>query len=304
MAKTPKTEPEEKKPARKRARRTSVDRSTAAKDAEPAENLPANGAPTTSAVVALDQMQTMSGAGLEEAAAGDFAIPFLHVLQGQSPALEDLEDAEPGDFLLTSTQELWAGDDGVQVIPCYYQQVYIEWVPREQGGGFVAIHPRDSDVTRQAVRRGHKDVLPNGNELSRTAQFFVLVRAEDGWTPALLTFKSTGLKTARQWCSLMSSQRVDGPRGAFTPPTFGMIYTLTTERQTNSKGTWYQVRLGKKSPKQVTEDEVYSQAHALYQSTKGGMARVDYEQAGDTGSSVPGSRPGFDEDESSAERPF
>ena len=45
---------------------------------------------------------------------------------------------------------------------------------------------------------------------------------------ALITMKSTGLKTSRQWNSMISGIKLQGTNGKFTPPMFSHIYHLTT----------------------------------------------------------------------------
>ena len=57
----------------------------------------------------------------------DFALPFLRVLGQLSPETNKrdakyVEGAEPGMIFNTVTKQLYDGEAGVNVIPCYYKR--------------------------------------------------------------------------------------------------------------------------------------------------------------------------------------
>src|SRR5690349_5272187 len=90
-------------------------------------------------------------------------------------------------FLNTARGEVFPGlTDGLVVIPCYYNRTFIEWKIREAGGVFVADHGIDGGAARlPTCHRDDKgrDILPNGNQLVQTAQYYMLLCTEDGWKP-------------------------------------------------------------------------------------------------------------------------
>ena len=43
--------------------------------------------------------------------------------------------ASAGDMYNTVTNEIYAGEEGISVVPCAYNKKFIEWIPREKGGG-------------------------------------------------------------------------------------------------------------------------------------------------------------------------
>ena len=93
-------------------------------------------------LIPFDDDLLSAGTGLEEASADDYAIPFLRVLQSMSPQLKKsdgkyIQGAEEGNLFNTVTETLYDGTEGVTIIPCAYKKKFIEWVPRESGGGFV-----------------------------------------------------------------------------------------------------------------------------------------------------------------------
>ena len=84
----------------------------------------------------------------------DIAIPYINILQSGSPQInpskaEYVNGAKVGQFYNTVTQEV---SDTIEVIPALYQLRYVEWKPREQGGGFVEAHSADSGILSQTKR--------------------------------------------------------------------------------------------------------------------------------------------------------
>jgi hypothetical protein len=190
-----------------------------------------------------------SGAGFEEAAASAYAIPFLLILQSGSPQCKKsdgayIKGAEEGMFFNTVTQELFSGEDGIEVIPCHYSQRMIEWKQRESGGGFVAEHlPGTTSPTVKDDK--NRDILPNGNTLVDTRNHYVLIRDKEGnLSPALVTMSSTQLKKSRQWMSKMQGIKIKDSVGNFvTAPMSSRVYKLTTTPESNDKGSWFGFRI-------------------------------------------------------------
>jgi hypothetical protein len=131
----------------------------------------------------------------------DFALPFLRVLGQLSPETNKrdakyVDGAEPGMIFNTVTKQLYDGEEGVNVIPCYYKREYVEWSDRGEGTSApIAIHSVDSGIIKEATRdASYKDRLPNGNYLENTASYFVLLESGEA---ALISMKSTQLKVSR-----------------------------------------------------------------------------------------------------------
>lgn len=192
-----------------------------------------------------------SGQGFENADASAYAIPFIQILQSGSPQCKRsdgayIKGAEEGMFLNTVTQEVTDGAKGIRVIPCFYRRVFIEWKPRDSGGGFVAEHPATSPLVSQTVRTEKGDQLPNGNFLVDTRSHYLLLVRDDGaYSPAVVTMTSTQVKKSRQWMSRMESIKFkNAAQQLYTPPMFSHIYTLTTTAEQNDAGSWFGWRIG------------------------------------------------------------
>ena len=192
----------------------------------------------------------------------DFALPFLRVLGQLSPETNKrdakyVEGAEPGMIFNTVTKQLYDGEKGVSVIPCYYKREYVEWSDRGEGTSApVAIHPVESGIIKDATRdASYKDRLPNGNYLENTASYFVLLESGEA---ALISMKSTQLKVSRSWNSMMNSIKLKGKNGMFTPAMCSHVYNLKTVQQSNDKGTWFGWSVEKVG--EITDVSLYEQA--------------------------------------------
>jgi hypothetical protein len=221
------------------------------------------------------------GRGFEEATRDAFAIPFLVVLQDLSPQTKKkmagyIEGAKPGQIYQSVSQ---AVEDNIRVIPCHFSQVFIEWVPRDKGGGFVAAYDpiQGAAKARTAVRDGGKMTLPNGNEIYDTRQHFVLTLNPDGSTqPALMALKSTGLKISRRWMSQMQSATIEVNGSVLNPPMFAWSYLVGTEEEANDQGSWYQWMISERQ--RVTDIQLYRRAKAFGASMAQGQVKVNYEE--------------------------
>ncbi|MEE8607493.1 MAG: hypothetical protein V3S55_07815 [Nitrospiraceae bacterium] len=229
-----------------------------------------------SAVATLGNMEALAGCGLEDVSADDYAIPFVRILQPLSPQVvqETVEDAEAGDIIETATNSLYSE---INVIPCAFKRHYIEWKPRELGGGFVQSYEIGDPVIQTAVRKGNKDILPNDNELQNTSEFYCLLDSDGMWMPVVISMTATQLKRGRRWLTMMQKQKMtsaDGKR-TFTPPTFAYSYTLKTLSESNNAGTWWSWDIGKAQA--VSGEELFKQAQNFSLSVKGGEVKTQDE---------------------------
>ena len=99
----------------------------------------------------------------------------------------------------------------------------------------------NSPVIATGKREGSKIRLPYGNYLEETASYFVMVETKSGgYSPALITMKSTQLNVSKKWNSMMKTTQIaDGKGGFAIPPMHGDVYNLTSTLQKNDKGSWY-----------------------------------------------------------------
>jgi hypothetical protein len=231
----------------------------------------------------LAQMAADAGAGFEEATRDAFAIPFLVVLQDLSPQVKKkmagyVEGARPGMIYNTVTKELY---EELRVIPCYFSQTYIEWIPRGKGdagkGGFIAAHPVNTPLLAKVTRDGPRNVLPNGHELQDTRQHFVLFVRPDGTADqAMIAMKSTQLKVSRRWMAQMRAAQITINGRLIEAPSFAWSYVLRSEEEANDQGSWYAWEVGERE--QVADPLLYQRARAFCSMMREGKVKINYEE--------------------------
>lgn len=244
------------------------------------------------AVVAYDYGQDR-GAGYEGTTQADFMIPFIALLQANSPQCAEgdpkaMASARPGMLLNTATQELISGKDGIVIVPVLRQHVFVEWVPRQDGGGgggFVAVHEEDSEVVRKARgsegARVGKVRLPNGNELVETYYVYALVmEGDEPQDGIVLSFTSTKIKKYRQFMTLLRKEKS-------RPPLYANRLRLTTVSEQNAKGRFFNFSLaplnGTVAASLIRPDSpIIAAARDLAESISSGRVKADHESQATT----------------------
>ena len=219
-----------------------------------------------------------AGMGLETIEKNDLALPFLKLLQSGSDETKKkhakyVEGAEAGMFYNTVTKKLYSGEKGIEVIPVFYKMTYPEWAPFEKREGRPIHNDRGPDIMAKTTQNDrNKDMLDNGNEIIKTANYFVIINGERP-EKALLTMKSTGLKVSRQWNSLMEDEFETDPKTSKSVPApiFSRIYRLNSVEQSGSF-TWhgYNVNLLRK----VDNAGLYQMARDFHSSLKSSQQKA------------------------------
>ena len=187
--------------------------------------------------------------GFEGQTQDDRETPLLILLQALSPACKKkgegaVPGAEPGMFLNTATSELY-DDDGVLFVPACTKQTFLEFVPREKGGGFVGMHDPDSGVVQRAKSESRKFgryTMPNGNELTETFQVFAVLVTEhnDELVPVgmcVIPFSSTKIKAYKKWNTRCLTTMLPGQAKA--APLFANLVRMTSYETKNSANQDY-----------------------------------------------------------------
>lgn len=180
------------------------------------------------------------GAGFEHVTASDLKLPFLMILQSNSPQCLEadpkyIDGAKPGSIMNSVTSEVFSGKDGVEIVPISFHKAYVEWTPRDSGGGFVRTHRDASILTQTKKNDKNQDMLENGNIIVTTAYHMCLIIRPDGSSDkVVISMTSTQLKKSRGWLTMMQSIQ-----GVKNPPMFLCKWKLTTVPEKNESGSWY-----------------------------------------------------------------
>lgn len=237
------------------------------------------------AVANLEEMLAAdAGTGQENVRTEDLAIPFLGLLQSGNPQVKKssppevrIEGAEEGMILNTVTKELYKV---VEVIPCFFNAVLIEWKDRDlEGGGFVKLYPDPNDpIIKEA--KPHSDpkkanvlTVHGTNVLVPTNQHYVLFKDNQGqWNRAIVAMTSSKLGTSRRWNSLMSMEKILVNGEQRMPPTYSRRYTLKTSPKSKGENSWWVFDVEKAGP--VEDVSVYMEARRFYEAVKSGAVQV------------------------------
>lgn len=231
-------------------------------------------------VAIADLVGKNAGSGFENVTGTeDLALPFLKVLSPTSPELNPskskyIEGAKAGNIVNTVTKELYDGEKGVNVIPCFYNREYIEWAEMGEGPGApINIYPKESDIMTKTKPNGGKDWLDNGHYVEDTRSHFVLV-LDDDYKPmyeALIIMKGSSRKVSKNWMSQQMMKKLPDGRPL---PSYGYIYKAMSKGESNKKGAWN--RWDIVADKMVDDTNTFKKALGFYESMKKGEKTVDH----------------------------
>lgn len=237
-----------------------------------------------------------SGVGYEGQTSKDLSLPWINVLQDGSPQVKDKESHyESGMLYNTVTHEGVKGKPGMVIIPVHKRRVFVEWVPRDSGGGFVAVHDTESDVVAKAIAdsTAFGKYSYKGNDLVETFELYFLILDSDdlesespvGFGVTAITSKK--IKPFKDWTtalSLVNYRKFGIPK---QPPIFANRVRLLTFTDKHKTFVYENVKflplnpdteelpgimsslIGKDTP-------LYNEAKNLREMIQNGLATVDY----------------------------
>ena len=181
-----------------------------------------------------------AGGGKQNMTNDDQKIPYLYILQAQSGPVfvpdKKIKGAEAGMLFDSVTKELYAGDEGLIIVPCNTKQVYVEW-QGEPGKGTIVnrFSPSDPIVVEAKRKYGfNEEKSPAGNSLVKT--FYVIgmvLPSSDSTVPSgmvLIPFASTKITPYQESIGVMRTLLGNAPLYAFR-------LHFTTKLETRTKGS-------------------------------------------------------------------
>ena len=231
----------------------------------------------------LSSLEEFAGAGAENITSKDVSLPFLKILTNNSPQVTQgdskfVSDARPGMVINSVLNKLYNGQEGFNVVPCFFKFEYVEWADRGTQNSVAPVnsYPADSDIMSKTTRGDdRKDRLPNGNYIEPTHYHYVMMVDENDQPSetAVIVMKATQAKKSKKWNSMMLSQRRKGKSGFFQPPTWSQIYKLRTVLEKNSLGSWFGWEV--EHEKDIPNKTLMDAAMAFYETCKKGNAKVN-----------------------------
>lgn len=244
-----------------------------------------------------------AGDGFEGMTSKDLIIPFVKLLQVNSPEVGGEHDLKPGDMVNTVTMETY---ERLTVSLVHNQHVFVEWVPRLKGGGFVGLHSVDSDIVKKAIAaNGGSNIPPEGpdgkripfkngeNEIIETFYAYVALLTEDGSSMdgfAVIPFSSSKIGVYRKWITALRMIRG-------RPPLYAARSKIGVTKDKNKKGTFFNFDvypLGAKYADSLIDptSELFGEIKKFLEMVRTGAARPDYDnvasdESGEGGGDMP-----------------
>ena len=254
---------------------------------------------STTALTATEGYEEFAGAGFENQTSDDYTVPFVRILQAISPILNERTDLKQGMLLNTVTGEGIEGKTGVAFVPSTTQHAYIEFKPREAGGGFVGAHLPTSDIVQKAKAES-KDYgnykTAEGNELTETFSVYGVVVDADGVpSSAVIAFSGAMIKKYKAWMTKAKTIQIKLGNGRLIPaPLFSHVYRLKTVLDKAPKGSFFNWDLAFDGENALAcrlapSHPAFQAAFALSQIVATGAARAAYESTApdETGAAGP-----------------
>ena len=211
--------------------------------------------PETTALAEFDYGDD-AGKGFENQDMSFRKLPMLVVLQSNSPqVVESRGKVHAGQIYNTVTGEVF---DEVVVVPAVLDSWFLQFVPRDDGGGFRGRHKPESKIVKDAKARNDgrfgKLPFPQPNdpktgkpqpdhELVETYEMYAITtQGSDVTGFAVIPFQSTKIKVLRGWNTQISMFAPKLGTKQFRPkeiPMYAHLVKMTTEVETNAKGTYF-----------------------------------------------------------------
>lgn len=194
-----------------------------------------------------------AGGGFEGTSTDDFMIPWMGVLQSGSPEVKKInpnyiQGAREGMLIDTVERRVFDGEEeGLPLIPCYTSHEYVEWIKRDDGGGFVGAYDASSAIVREVIEQNGTSFgvlnMQNGHDLVETFTLFALIEVDKTFSPYLISFSSSMIKEYKKFMTMARKVIIKTPRGQISPPLYAHRYRLKTEPRMNDQGSWFVMTL-------------------------------------------------------------
>ena len=185
-----------------------------------------------------------AGLGLEDAAQDEFKLPLIKILYSSNMP-DGIEktvtgtDVVEGCVFNQTSENAYDGKQGFFAVPCMYKRSFNEWQEMDEGNNRpVAVH---KEKPLGLTKNGNKDVLPNGNYVEDTGNWFILILDKDRNVidQGMITMKSTQKKKSNEWLQKIKSNTLLVEGKALNPPMYKCIYRMKVARQESNKYKYF-----------------------------------------------------------------
>lgn len=237
---------------------------------------------TGSQVAVAEDYGADAGKGMENISNDERKIPFVRLLQSNSPQCVDdgnakfMPNAKPGMFLNTSTGQLFTR---LGMIPCARDHKFVEYIPRDLGSGFVGIHEPNAELVLMlrakqgkfgklgnGIVRDEKGNITAGTEIIEGFQLYAIFFDPDSSTKfrGVYSFASTQIGKYQNFIDRYDSITYRTSAGedgkVIKPPMWAHRWLLISANEKNKKGAFKGVVVGlfEKNPDGSDADPIKS----------------------------------------------
>lgn len=205
--------------------------------------------------------------GSEGVGQDDIIIPRLGLAQaGMSAQLKKHHESfipglKEGDLFNTLTREVYG--ETVVVVPLMFNKQYIKFKSMKDGGGVVQMYASKADVPPAELE--FNPLVNEGKPLVTEFKNRVCLIIHQDRKPELVivSFKSSGLKEARYWNSLITSTNL---------PAFARSYELKSTVKIDGDKSW---NILKVSPLEFVPEDFFNAAKAYFDQLQDKGFKVD-----------------------------
>jgi len=259
--------------------------------------------PTADTAMTVFEYGDDAGKGFENQDMADRKLPIIELVQSNSPEVAASKGKiYPGMFVNSVTGEAY---EEVHFVPAITDHCFVQWLPRDEGGGFRGRHAKDAKIVLDAITRNDgrsigKLPVPQPNdkegkpqpahELVESFEIYGIVfnpKTGEVIGFAMIPFTSTKIKAYRAWNSAIGnfSPTINGkkiPMGKI--PLFAHRVKMTSVQENKNKFSYMIPVLG---PSNGGDDLVqsllpnndprYLAAKQLHADVLKGLAKAAYE---------------------------
>lgn len=194
----------------------------------------------------------------------DLLIPRLCVCNSLSPQRNKQHESfikglEEGHLFNSLTGQNY-GDDAT-VIPLFFFKNYIKFKDIKDGGGVLAQYGRREEVPDEELSWNNPTGKPLTTEFKN--RMCMIDTGEGNWQPIVVSFKSTGMKDAKKWNSLINMIPL---------PAYARVYKLVSSPRTKNNNSYFGIAV---QPAEFVTKEVLDSAKALFDSLQSKGYKVD-----------------------------
>lgn len=277
-------------------------------EADANKSLPAEAGSRELAIVDIDEEDR--GAGLKNISMDERKIPFVRILQSNSPELEEggvkyMPNAKAGLFLNTASKQVFSR---LIFIACARDHKYLEYIPRAIGGGFVGVRKPDDEVVLMlrakqgkfgklsfnVTKRDNQGQALDGTEIVESFELYgIFIDPETNQKfRGIASFSSTQITKYTTFIDRADNFEYAIAGGEIIkPPIYAHKWLMTTGNEKNKKGAFkgYVIGLLEKKPDGSDDvsiksfikksDPLYIAAKEFSKFVEAGQAEVDYSTA-------------------------